>query len=629
MRKEGDNIRSNMSPPCTILLRINGGFERISDATVIENGDHLHYEKPVGSVIVLEEASHKVLYIMNKDEICSSSLSTDESNTSQLNNYYNGDVNLSELVSQQALCTCNKANCTNYQKDCDQKQSTLKIENRSVSNLQNETNVRLIDDPHASNSKGECSNNVQNLVSDDKNHILRNREKSRTKSILLSNSFDKGTNEKTDNVQEALNDDQHLPMDTNSSHSNEKVGNLASKHSTKPKCVFYEDENQVTNKLSTMVAEVYTNEDKNENKKQSSEDEKGSQQGPMNGEPFLNNKTNGYHNKTIIDNQSRIESNKRLMKEPLSALNNFRSIDNNEKQDNEMFQGENRAQSEERNIATVDSKEISNSGKLKMPSTMSMASLTSSLDLGSNWTRPLRRRSTMSTIISTTSCSTNTANANAASCLNKLQTGNKMSSSLFRNCRLSSKNANHANLEPGERCIDKRKPDAMISNEIEIKAGHQDKVQFRAHKGAPSELDIEEKILQRREMAHLFKWYYPEGGWGWIVLCAAMLSQAICHGGLQLGFSYPLGVIIRKSFGAIQQQNQREEMLYSIDKNVSPINELIESNDHEAFHSTNTTNNLVKGVTTSSEDNLSQLQIGKKIRLLLVAYLYKYFEPSL
>ena len=61
-----------MSPPCTILLRINGGFERISDATVIENGDHLHYEKPVGSVIVLEETTHKVLYIMNKEDICSS-----------------------------------------------------------------------------------------------------------------------------------------------------------------------------------------------------------------------------------------------------------------------------------------------------------------------------------------------------------------------------------------------------------------------------------------------------------------------------------------------------------------------------------------------------------------------------
>ena len=61
-------------------------------------------------------------------------------------------------------------------------------------------------------------------------------------------------------------------------------------------------------------------------------------------------------------------------------------------------------------------------------------------------------------------------------------------------------------------------------------------------------MDIEDKILQRKEMAHLFKWYYPEGGWGWIVLCAAMFSQALCQGVLQLGFSYPLGIIIRKSF---------------------------------------------------------------------------------
>ena len=55
------------SSPFTVLLRIKGDFERISDAAVIENGDHLFYEKPVGSIVVLEETSHKVLYIMNKD----------------------------------------------------------------------------------------------------------------------------------------------------------------------------------------------------------------------------------------------------------------------------------------------------------------------------------------------------------------------------------------------------------------------------------------------------------------------------------------------------------------------------------------------------------------------------------
>ena len=58
------------SSPCTILLRIDGGnFDKISDAAVIENGDHLFYEKPVGNVVVLDESSHKVLYIMRRDVV--------------------------------------------------------------------------------------------------------------------------------------------------------------------------------------------------------------------------------------------------------------------------------------------------------------------------------------------------------------------------------------------------------------------------------------------------------------------------------------------------------------------------------------------------------------------------------
>ena len=71
-----------MSHPCTILLRINGDFEKISDASVIENGDHLFYEKPVGSVVVLEETSQKVLYIMKKDNM-SSTLSLTENSVNQ------------------------------------------------------------------------------------------------------------------------------------------------------------------------------------------------------------------------------------------------------------------------------------------------------------------------------------------------------------------------------------------------------------------------------------------------------------------------------------------------------------------------------------------------------------------
>ena len=58
------------------------------------------------------------------------------------------------------------------------------------------------------------------------------------------------------------------------------------------------------------------------------------------------------------------------------------------------------------------------------------------------------------------------------------------------------------------------------------------------------DLDIEEKILRRREMTHLFQWYYPEGGWGWVILICAFLSQTLAHG-FQLSFSYPLGIAIR------------------------------------------------------------------------------------
>ena len=75
--------------------------------------------------------------------------------------------------------------------------------------------------------------------------------------------------------------------------------------------------------------------------------------------------------------------------------------------------------------------------------------------------------------------------------------------------------------------------------------------------GHEADLDIEEKILRRREMAHLFQWYYPESGWGWIILLCAFLSQALAHG-LQFGFSYPLGVAIRKRFFLLQPSHSDE-----------------------------------------------------------------------
>lgn len=73
-------------------------------------------------------------------------------------------------------------------------------------------------------------------------------------------------------------------------------------------------------------------------------------------------------------------------------------------------------------------------------------------------------------------------------------------------------------------------------------------------KAVEADLEIEEKILRRREMAHLFQWYYPEGGWGWIVLLCAFLSQTLAHG-IQFGFSYPLGVSIRKRFYLTTSEN--------------------------------------------------------------------------
>ena len=57
----------------------------------------------------------------------------------------------------------------------------------------------------------------------------------------------------------------------------------------------------------------------------------------------------------------------------------------------------------------------------------------------------------------------------------------------------------------------------------------------------------QERILRRREMAHLFQWYYPEGGWGIVVLLCACASHALAFG-LQLGFGFPLAAAARERF---------------------------------------------------------------------------------
>ena len=144
-----------MSPPCTILLRINGDFERISDASVIENGDHLFYEKPVGSVVVLEETSQKVLYIMKKDDTSSTLSLTEDPSVNQNQFDCSRDTHSLDLTSQQQQCTCNTVKCiTNLNGE---HESTIKIDDFDYSTLQNSTRDGIIDSFHANS----CENHYQ------------------------------------------------------------------------------------------------------------------------------------------------------------------------------------------------------------------------------------------------------------------------------------------------------------------------------------------------------------------------------------------------------------------------------------------------------------------------------------
>ena len=68
------------------------------------------------------------------------------------------------------------------------------------------------------------------------------------------------------------------------------------------------------------------------------------------------------------------------------------------------------------------------------------------------------------------------------------------------------------------------------------------------------DLDIEDRILRRREMTHLFQWYYPEGGWGWVILFCSFVSLSLAQG-LQWGFSFPMGAHVRKRFSAQPSNN--------------------------------------------------------------------------
>ena len=40
----------------------------------------------------------------------------------------------------------------------------------------------------------------------------------------------------------------------------------------------------------------------------------------------------------------------------------------------------------------------------------------------------------------------------------------------------------------------------------------------------------ESLILQRETMRHLTAWFYPDGGWGWVVVCVAILVNLVAVG---------------------------------------------------------------------------------------------------
>ncbi len=51
-------------------------------------------------------------------------------------------------------------------------------------------------------------------------------------------------------------------------------------------------------------------------------------------------------------------------------------------------------------------------------------------------------------------------------------------------------------------------------------------------------------------MAHLFQWYYPEGGWGYVVLACACINQAVSVG-FQIGaFGHPIADAVIRRFSS-------------------------------------------------------------------------------
>ena len=52
-----------------------------------------------------------------------------------------------------------------------------------------------------------------------------------------------------------------------------------------------------------------------------------------------------------------------------------------------------------------------------------------------------------------------------------------------------------------------------------------DKEEKKVHEALTESL-----ILQREAMRHLTDWFYPDGGWGWVVICVAILFNLVALG---------------------------------------------------------------------------------------------------
>ena len=595
------------SAPCTILLRINGDFENICDAAVIENGSHLFYEKPVESIVVLEEASHKVLYMMSKELPKSSP--PEQTNANQ-NPFFGGSIRLSDKTSPK--CARTKVNgISNLNIE---KQPTKNIKDCTLSNQYNSTRNGVIDRVHGK-LDDTYHDDVQTLQGD-KIHSVEDIE-TRNGRLKLDFHSTRKLSKARQSRDDVSNDGDQFYQITTSSCLPLTAESICIPNTSTCKPIFCGENgiNQFSTQLdSTMVAEVHTTGDA-----QNIREKKfgGLERTNCVEEESLHNKMCRLDNKSILDNKNGITTcnkDSSSSNEQLSQPNNCVSVSANEKQVKEIPPQSN-IRSQDDQVIDTCFKEMSTSNKWrKMPSTISMASLTSSLDSSSNcWSRPLRRRSTLSTIISTASSASNNGTSN----LNKLPLENNKSSSILPlQSKLSSTNTDkhYQKLASGD--DNNSRSNKIISNETETKS-NEDKVRSIFHKSTfkTKEMDIEEKILQRREMAHLFKWYYPEGGWGWVVLCAAMFSQAICHGVFQLGFSYPLGIIIRKRFSA-SEENQNVQIIDEPDPTAFTMNsDIIGLNgkrllEHIPSHNTTTTS-LHKGVYAKPESQITTLQIGK------------------